>query len=103
MGMAQGPATTYWYEANETWPFIAWIEAVVADPNPVTVHSISYDEPEYHVPASLKDAFAVAAQKLGLMGTSILVSSGDDGVAGAEARQNKTACGFEAYFPGFIS
>lgn len=99
MGTAQGPPTTYWYEANETWPFIAWMEEVLADKNPVTVHSVSYDEPEYHVPATLKEFFSTSVQKLGLMGTTVVVSSGDDGVAGAEARANKTACSFRPYFP----
>lgn len=99
MATAQGAPTTYWYEANETWPFIAWIESVMSDPNPITVHSISYDEAEYHVPSTLLELFSVTAQKLGLMGTSIIVSSGDDGIAGAEARENASKCAFRPYFP----
>jgi tripeptidyl-peptidase I len=102
MGTAQGSPTTYWYETNETWPFIAWIEEVMSDETPVTVHSISYAEAEYHVPPTLLRLFSVAAQKLGLMGTTLVVSSGDDGVAGAEARGNQSACkvrNFNPYFP----
>ena len=53
-------------------PFIAWIEEVMSDPT-VTVHSISYDEAEYHVPQKLLELFSISAQKLGLMGTSIIV------------------------------
>ena len=44
MGTAQGAPTTYWYIANDTWPFMAWIEAVARDPTPATVHSLSYAE-----------------------------------------------------------
>lgn len=54
-------------------PFIAWIEEVMSDSTPVTVHSISYDEAEYHVPQKLLELFSISAQKLGLMGTSIIV------------------------------
>ena len=43
--------------------------------------------------------FSIAAQKLGLMGTTIVVSSGDDGIAGAEARGNASNFAYRPYFP----
>lgn len=44
-------------------------------------------------------AFDSEALKLGVVGVSILVSSGDDGVAGSSARYNPLKCGYSPSFP----
>jgi len=90
--------TTYWYEAA-TDSFLAWIKAVSADPNPPLVHSISYGSTESALPKAMCTQFSTEAQKLGVQGVSIMVSSGDDGVAGSGARSNPRNCGYSPSFP----
>ena len=51
------------------------------DPNPPQVHSISYGSYESYVSSSAYDTFNTEAQKLGVQGVTIFVSSGDDGVS----------------------
>lgn len=98
IAVSQVTPTTYWYE-DATDSFLAWIKAVAATPNPPLVHSISYGAIEPELPASIAKAFNTEAMKLGLQGVSILVSSGDDGVANFQARSNPKKCGYNPSFP----
>lgn len=92
------PITTFWsIPGSES--FLQWTKAVAADANPPLVHSISYGEPESDGSASQQKAFDTEVQKLGTMGVSVLVASGDDGVAGSAARGNQGACGFNPSYP----
>ena len=43
--------------------------------------------------------FDAEVAKMGLRGLSVLVASGDDGVAGSNARGNKAGCGFNPSYP----
>jgi len=99
MAMAPGTPLTYWYDSNFQTPFEDWIEQVAATENPPLVNSISYGGPEPLMAASVLDTFNTEAMKLGVQGVSIFVSSGDDGVAGNEARGNISACGYTPSFP----
>lgn len=99
MAVSQVTPTTYWYEDNQVDPFTAWIIDVANSENPPLVNSISYGSIEPEMPSSLANAFNIEAQKLGAMGVSILVSSGDDGVANFQARYNKRKCGYNPSFP----
>lgn len=101
MGMAQGADTTYWYidDTKSAEPFLTWIQDVSSTKQPPLVHSISYGEIETDVTSTILEAFDTEAAKLGARGVTILVSSGDDGVAGFPARGNLSACGFNPSFP----
>eukprot|EP00697_Spironema_sp_BW2_P015446 gnl/Spiro4/6300_TR3237_c0_g1_i1.p1 gnl/Spiro4/6300_TR3237_c0_g1~~gnl/Spiro4/6300_TR3237_c0_g1_i1.p1 ORF type:complete len:578 (+),score=194.89 gnl/Spiro4/6300_TR3237_c0_g1_i1:139-1872(+) len=98
MAVAQGSPTTYWSMDSST-NFLDWILAVASDPSPPLVHSISYGEDEGADDASMLDRFNVELQKAATRGLTVMVSSGDDGVAGASARGNSSACGFSPSFP----
>ena len=98
IAVSQKTPTTYWYE-DAVDSFLAWIQEVAASENPPLVHSISYGAIETEVPQAIGDAFSTEAMKLGLQGVSILVSSGDDGVANFQARSNPNKCGYTPSFP----
>jgi len=98
MAVSQVTPTTYWYE-DAADSFLAWIQAVAASDAPPLVNSISYGAIENELPASIANAFNTEAMKLGVQGVSILVSSGDDGVANFQARTNPKKCGYNPSFP----
>jgi len=93
--------TTYWSVAVTT-SFYEYLVAVAQQKEPVLVHSISYGAPEQEIESSAKDSFDTEMIKLGLMGVTVIVSSGDDGVSSQQARsvlQGKSACGYTPSFP----
>ena len=92
MAVAQGTPTTYYYTDSD-WG--DWITAVANTPNPDNVYSISYTSYENNVAISVKDAFSTQAIKLGVMGTTILAASGNDGVIG----YGSSNCGYYPMFP----
>lgn len=98
IAVSQTTPTTYWYE-DAIDSFLAWIQEVAATENPPLVHSISYGGIETEIPQAIGDSFNLEASKLGLQGVSILVSSGDDGVANFQARSNPKKCGYTPSFP----
>jgi len=73
--------------------------AVANTTNPPLVNSISYDSVEQEELPALLKRFDSEAQKLGIRGVTIVVSSGDDGVANFEARSDPSKCGFHPAFP----
>jgi tripeptidyl-peptidase-1 len=99
MAEAQNIPFTYFYESNQQEPYLTFAQAVAQESNPAKVYSISYGSIESDVSSSIKTSFDTAAKKLGTMGTSVFVSSGDDGVAGFQARGNTGACGYNPSFP----
>jgi tripeptidyl-peptidase I len=98
IAVSQVTPTTYWYE-GATDSFLAWIKAVADTTNPPLVHSISYGSIETSLPAFFANSFNTEAMKLGVQGVSVLVSSGDDGVANFQARTNPKKCGYNPSFP----
>lgn len=98
MGISQVTPTTYWYD-GATDSFLDWATAVANSENPPLVNSISYGADETAIPASIAKSFDTEALKLGTMGVSVLVSSGDDGVAGSGARYKKSKCGYNPSYP----
>lgn len=95
MGVSQNVPTTYWYADT----FLGWIHTVADTTNPPLVHSISYGSIEDSYPTSLANAFNTEAKKLGVIGVTILVASGDDGVANFGAREDESGCGYHPSFP----
>ncbi len=98
MAVAQNTPTTYWYDGASD-SFLDWIKAVASTENPPLVHSISYGAIENSLPKFTCNSFNTEAMKLGVQGVSILVSSGDDGVANFQARSNPKKCGYNPSFP----
>lgn len=98
IAVAQNTPTTYWYDGSND-AFLSWIKDVSATEKPPLVNSISYGAIEPEIPALTANQFNTEAQKLGVQGVSILVSSGDDGVANFQARKNAKKCGYNPSFP----
>jgi len=101
IAMAQGAPTTFWSIASSgnNDIFLDWITAVAASSSPPLVHSISYGSIESEESQSDLQQFDQEAMKLGARGVTIMASSGDDGVANFQARNNPSACGFNPSFP----
>jgi len=96
LGLSSKSPLTYWNAAgSET--FATWITDVASDRSPPSVISISYGIVETYMSSSIKNTFNLEAMKLGLRGVTILVSSGDDGVAGTPVRYG--SCGYVPSFP----
>jgi len=87
--MSQGTRTLYWVENNNgnTDPFVSWAQAMSADLQgsksmDVLVTSISFGATEQSMYSGSMDAFNFQAQTLGILGSTIVVSSGDNGAPG---------------------
>jgi tripeptidyl-peptidase-1 len=98
MGVASGVPTTFWYDPSQDF-LATWITTVAASTSPPLVISISYGATESAMPKSMMDAFDIEAIKLGVMGTSIMVSSGDDGAVGTAVRKSVSSCGYAPDWP----
>jgi tripeptidyl-peptidase I len=89
--------TTVWYTAGR---FSSWLVQVGNTKNPPLVLSISYGQDEEYVDNGIHSAFNTEAIKLGAMGTTIVASSGDDGVSNRFARGGSLAhCSYAPDFP----
>ena len=96
--MALSTSPTIYYYSNLGLSS-SWLAMVASTPAPPKVISISYGCDESYVGTGELDAFAVQAMKLGLMGTTIVVSTGDDGAPGWYARSDPTQCRYTAIWP----
>jgi tripeptidyl-peptidase-1 len=96
LAIAQNATSTFWNIPSQNI-FIDWIKAVSNTENPPLVHSMSYGG--YEAQDEDLDYFNTEAKKLGLRGLTILVSSGDDGVANFQVRGDPTQCGYNPSFP----
>lgn len=63
------------------------------------MNSISYGSTESSLPSSLTTQFNTEAAKLGVLGVTVFVSSGDDGAAGSGARNAPKSCAYQPSFP----
>jgi tripeptidyl-peptidase-1 len=97
--VAQQAPTTYWSVSSNGDIFLDWIVAVANMTNPPFVHSMSYGSIEVEEDPTDMNRFDMEAQKLGTRGLSIIISSGDDGVANFLARSDPSSCGFSPSFP----
>lgn len=94
MGVAQDTTSIYDYQDDSSTEdvFLAWILSVASETDPPLVNSISYGEIEQAVDASTLYSFNVEAIKLGSMGVTITVSSGDNGAANEATINSNTVC-----------
>lgn len=98
MATAQNVPTTYYYwTGSDVW--LSWIQTVANMVNPPAVFSISYGSYEAALSSSYLNSFNTEAIKLGVMGVTLLASSGDDGVAGFLVADGSLSCGYYASFP----
>jgi len=80
-------------------PFYEWIIDLSQTQTPAFVHSVSYGSLAPEDPKTDMIRFNTETCKLGLRGVTIVVASGDDGVANFPARQDASQCGFVPSFP----
>lgn len=102
MGIAQNTFTIYDYWSSRHQPYdwmLGWITSVAENPNPANTYSISYGGSEQYYSQSYINSFNTEAIKLGVMGTTIVVASGDDGAGGYNVRNSRYYCGYNAMFP----
>jgi tripeptidyl-peptidase I len=98
--IAQGTNTTFWAVPQSVSDiFVYWIEQVAATSNPPLVHSISYGSIATEDPKNDMKRFNTEICKMGLRGLTVMVASGDDGVANFIARGDKSKCGFTPSYP----
>jgi len=103
MALAQGAPMTYWSIANQNGDiFLDWAKQVSKVKTAPQVFSISYGGPEHLQDQSSMSQFSSEVCKLGLRGMTVFVASGDDGVAGYEARNDKSKCGFFPEYPANV-
>jgi tripeptidyl-peptidase-1 len=68
--------------------------------DPPSVISVSYGGNEDEFTNHYLYLFNYVTMIYGLMGSTVLIASGDDGVAGYDARNDITKCSFRSDFPG---
>jgi len=103
MAMAQGAPLTFWSIADEQGDiFLEWIKAVSKASSVPQVFSISYGGPEHLQNQPDMTQFSTEVCKAGLRGMTVFVASGDDGVAGYEARDDPSQCGFKPEYPASV-
>lgn len=78
---------------------LEWITAVAAMSSPPHVISISYGADEDYITSSYANSFNTMAMRLGVMGVTVVASSGDDGALSQSARSNPLGCKYAASFP----
>lgn len=97
MATSPGSPTTFWYSDLD---FSAWLVSVSGTPNPPLVISMSYGAEEATVSNSELNAFNTEAIKLGAMGVTLVLATGDDGAVSEKVRvSGQSACSYEAVFP----
>jgi tripeptidyl-peptidase-1 len=105
MAIAQGSPTTYWSNKGSSQDlFIHWVQDVAEDDDKTIplVHSISYGGPERLFAVDMVRRLEQEFIKLSARGVTVVVASGDDGVAGSQARSNTALCRYSPSFPATL-
>ena len=95
--MAIGRSPTKFGYSDTT--IAAYLRDVFESGKPPLVISISYGIEERYTKLTETAFFEFQAVRLGLMGVTILVASGDDGVASYNSRLDTANCGYSPSFP----
>ena len=95
MAIAQQTETFYYYvNATSTDPFVLFATDLADSSDPPQVNSMSWGENEYYVDASTSSTFNTEAMKLGAIGVTVMVSSGDNGAPSTiDLTSGATVCG----------
>lgn len=97
--MSVSKAMTTFYMTQDSDSFTDFLASVSSSKNAPLVFSVSYGMDESDAD-SITKSFNIEAAKLGLRGITIVVASGDDGVAGSNLRNDTSACRrFSPSFP----
>jgi tripeptidyl-peptidase-1 len=98
MAVSQVTPTVYYYD-NSTDFLISWAVDLLNMADPPLVNSISYGCEE----SELDEDYAQTANNLFMMlaarGVTVVVSSGDDGAPGYNARYNESLCSYSPEWP----
>lgn len=98
-GTAQDIRTAIRFEKRSTHFLVDWMNALLSDPNPPLVQSISYGSLEKDITdIGYINTVTYAMMRLGAMGVTILAASGDDGASGPGAT-SASECGYSPFFP----
>lgn len=89
------PMTYYFVTSNQ--PYVDFA-TYIAGLSETFVGSVSYDSVESEVSTAVKNALDTEAAKLGLLGSSLFVSTGDAGVAGFTAA-SEADCAYVPMYP----
>jgi tripeptidyl-peptidase-1 len=101
MAIAQGvPTSSIYWEGCGWISFLTYLQSLSSTSSPALpdVLSISYGSYESDLSQSYVQTFNNFALQLGVMGVSILVASGDDGVSGFKTKST-SQCGYNPQFP----
>jgi len=98
MGVSRVTPTTFFWTPDADAVFVTYLETMAELEHPPEVNSISWGGDEPETPGEIMDLFNTEAMKLGLMGVSVFVSSGDDGV-GSRGWTSRDECGYVASYP----
>eukprot|EP01035_Chromulina_nebulosa_P017652 gene17652-23233_t len=91
MGVAQSTVSIYWYVEGGN-PFLSWITTVASESNPPMTNSISWGTEEQSVDSGTLSQFQTEAIKVGLLGVTVTVSSGDNGVSTISSSTSTCEC-----------
>ena len=90
--------TIHYYTTYDT--FAEWSQFVAnSGVQPPLIISVSYGDDEKLVTAAEYKLFEISTMKIGAMGSTILISAGDDGVSTGQARNNAALCGYSPQYP----
>ena len=96
IGISPGSPTTFWHNDGG---YNTFLNEVLNTPNPPLVLSCSYGQQESLTSAGTHRFVTTAAKKLGVIGVTLVVASGDDGAVGTDARSSPPKCDYQPYFP----
>lgn len=99
MAVAQNVPTTYYYWDDSNDFMVGWMKTIYSMDNLPQIFSISYGADETGVSSSYASQFNVEAAKLGILGVTLVVSSGDDGAQSSSASGYPSRCGYVPSFP----
>ena len=96
IGISPGSPTTFWHNDGG---YNTFLNEVLNTPNPPLVLSLSYGLQESLTSDGTHRFVTTAAKKLGVIGVTLVVASGDDGAVGTDARSSPPKCDYQPYFP----
>lgn len=99
MAVARNVPTTYYYWDDSQDFMVGWMKAISSMENLAQIYSISYGADETAISSSYASQFDVEAAKLGILGVTLIVASGDDGALSSKASGNPSKCSYAPSFP----
>lgn len=99
MAVARNVPTTYYYWDDSQDFMVGWMKAISSMENLAQIYSISYGADETAISSSYASQFNVEAAKLGILGVTLIVASGDDGALSSKASGNPSKCSYAPSFP----